>query len=131
MKQLLLIFGLWFGITIGNVFAQNTNSAIPMLSNRQSTGEIKAAEMIRQSGILVQTPNGFCQVSRFTMYWTRKKCDPVELYSTSGKFEGKVLEAIKKAEPGDIFYFVEIRADCSNSGGSANPSISSMMINVR
>ncbi|MCH2046562.1 MAG: hypothetical protein MK212_20770 [Saprospiraceae bacterium] len=130
MKQILLMFGLLFWITVEHGFAQNTNLATPMLSNRQSTGEIKAVEMIRQSDILVQTSNGLCQVTGFTMYWTRKKCDPVELHSTSGKFEGKVLEAIKKAAPGDIFSFIEIQADCSNSGGTSNPSISSMIFHI-
>jgi hypothetical protein len=83
---------------------------------RKTDGLIGSGEMKAQPG-LIPFLDGFdfdakCQVQSYTMYYTRKRQDPVEIIGKGGRFTGKVLQAVRAAKPADQYAFTNVKARC-------------------
>lgn len=70
-----------------------------------------------------------CQVQSYTMYYTRKRQDPVELKGTGGRFSGQVASAVKQAKPGDQYAFTDVKARCP--GDSAGRRVNGLTFQIR
>jgi len=53
-----------------------------------------------------------CRVQSYTMYYTRKRQDPVEIKGKGGRFSGKSLTVVRRAKPGDQYAFTNVKARC-------------------
>ena len=80
-------------------------------------GLIRSSEMKTQEGLIAKLEDfdydALCQVHSYTLYYTRKRQDPVELHGKGGRFSGKVLAAVKQAKPGDQYAFTDVNVRCS------------------
>lgn len=83
---------------------------------KQQDGIIKSGTMKAQPGLAAWLDNfdfeAKCSVQSYTLYYTRKRQDAVEVQGTGGRFSGKVLNAIQAAKPGDQYAFVNVKARC-------------------
>jgi gliding motility-associated protein GldM len=83
---------------------------------RKTDGLIGSGEMKAQPGLIPFLDNfdfdAKCQVQSYTMYYTRKRQDPVEIEGRGGRFTGKVLQAIRAAKPSDQYAFTNVKARC-------------------
>jgi gliding motility-associated protein GldM len=83
---------------------------------RSSDGLIGSGAMRAQPGLAAWLENfdfdAKCRVQSFTMYWTRKRQDALEVKGEGGRFTGQVLKAIRSAKPGDQYAFTNVKARC-------------------
>ncbi len=83
---------------------------------RKTGGAIGTGEMRAQLGLIPELENfdfeARCAIQSFTLYYTARREEPVEIKATGGRFTGAVLEAIKKANIGDQYQFVDMRVSC-------------------
>ncbi|MCP4443460.1 MAG: gliding motility protein GldM [Aureispira sp.] len=83
---------------------------------KKQDGIMKSGAFRAQGGLIPWLDNfdfgARCTIQSYTLYWTRKREDPVELTGTRGKFTGKIKNAILAAKPGDQYAFVNVRARC-------------------
>lgn len=82
-----------------------------MTDGLMGSGEFKA-----QPGLAAWLDNfdfdAKCQVQSYTLYYTRKREDPVELQGEGGRFGDKVASAVAQAKPGDQYAFTDVKARC-------------------
>ncbi|MCP4443458.1 MAG: hypothetical protein GY810_31530 [Aureispira sp.] len=83
---------------------------------RKTDGVMKSGEFKAQRGLTAWLDNfdfdAKCSIQSYTMYYTRKRQDPVEIHSTGGRFTGRIATAITSAKPGDQYAFVNVKARC-------------------
>lgn len=70
-----------------------------------------------------------CKVQSFTMYYTRKRQDAVELKGTGGRFSGQISSAVKQAKPGDQYAFTDVKARCP--GDKAGRRVNGLTFKIR
>jgi hypothetical protein len=70
-----------------------------------------------------------CKVQSFTMYYTRKRQDAVELKGTGGRFTGQISSAVKQAKPGDQYAFTDVKARCP--GDKAGRRVNGLTFKIR
>jgi len=70
-----------------------------------------------------------CKVQSFTMYYTRKRQDAVELKGKGGRFSGQISSAVKQAKPGDQYAFTDVKARCP--GDSAGRRVNGLTFKIR
>ncbi len=96
-------------------------------------GVFSSGGMQAQQGIIAMI-EGFdisaqCQITSFTCYYSPVRAQ-VETYQQSGgRFTSLTLAAIKKAKPGDMYQFVDIKAFCP--GDPIARSINSIAIQIK
>jgi len=83
---------------------------------RKTDGLMGSGEFRAQPGLAAWLDNfdfdARCQVQSYTLYFTRKRQDPVEIQGTGGRFKGKVKSAVSQAKPGAQYAFVNVKARC-------------------
>lgn len=70
-----------------------------------------------------------CKVQSYTMYYTRKRQDPVELKGTGARFSGQVANAVRAAKPGDQYAFTDVKARCP--GDTAGRRVNSLAFKIK
>ncbi|MFT5646131.1 MAG: hypothetical protein ACI976_000809 [Aureispira sp.] len=70
-----------------------------------------------------------CKVQSFTMYYTRKRQDAVELKGGGGRFSGQIATAVKQAKPGDQYAFTDVKARCP--GDKAGRRVNGLTFKIR
>jgi gliding motility-associated protein GldM len=70
-----------------------------------------------------------CKVQSFTMYYTRKRQDAVELKGTGGRFSGQISTAVRQAKPGDQYAFTDVKARCP--GDKAGRRVNGLTFKIR
>lgn len=83
---------------------------------RKVDGSMKSGEFRAQLGLLPTLENfdfeATCKIQSYTLYYTRKREDPVKIEGRGGRFSGKVAQAVRQAKPGDSYAFTEVKAKC-------------------
>lgn len=70
-----------------------------------------------------------CSIQSFTLYYTAKRQDPVEVKGTGARFSGQTLAVIKQATPGSQYAFVDVKARCP--GDSAARRVNGLTFKIR
>jgi gliding motility-associated protein GldM len=82
----------------------------------KADGAMGSGEFKAQPGLAAWLENfdfdAKCTVQSYTLYYTRKREDPVELQGEGGRFSDKVLTAVGQAKPGDQYAFTDVMARC-------------------
>jgi len=99
-------------------------------------GVMTAAEFQAQLGLIAQIDNfdfdAKCTVQSFKMYHVRPvrpNEDAREYINKGGRFEGDVLEAVKKAKAGDQYMFTKVKARCP--GDLAGRRLNGLAFSIR
>lgn len=83
---------------------------------KKTDGLMGSGEFKAQPGLAAWLDNfdfdAKCQVQSYTLYYTRKREDPVEIQGKGGRFGGKVSSAVRQAKPGDQYAFTNVKARC-------------------
>ena len=83
---------------------------------KKTDGTIGSGEFKAQPGLAAWLDNfdfdAKCSVQSYTLYYSSKGKNIVELEGKGGRFGGKVLAAIRSAKSGDLFAFVDVKARC-------------------
>ena len=92
------------------------------------SGEFKA-----QLGLIPTLPNfdfeAKCKIQSYTLYYTRKRQDPVEVTGNGNRFSGKVSNVIRAAKPGDQYAFTNVKARCP--GDSAARRVNGLSFKIK
>lgn len=100
---------------------------------KKTDGLIGSGEMKAQPGLAAWLDNfdfdAKCQVQSYTMYYTRKRQDPVEIQGKGGRFTGQVASAVKQAKPGDQYAFTDVKARCP--GDKAGRRVNGLAFKVK
>jgi len=100
---------------------------------KKTDGLIGSGEMKAQPGLAAWLDNfdfdAKCQVQSYTMYYTRKRQDPVEIEGKGGRFTGKVSSAIRQAKPGDQYAWTNVKARCP--GDKAGRRVNGLAFKVK
>jgi len=98
------------------------------LKSSMGTGEFKAYQ-----GIRAELKNfdfeAKCNIMGFEIAYVPKRNDPVISLQQGGRYNGKTLEMINRAKPGDIYYFTKIKAKCP--GDPAGRRINDLVVNIK
>ena len=82
----------------------------------KTNGMMSSGAFAAQPGLLATIPNfdfdAKCTVQSYTMYYTEKNEDPIELKGKGARFSESILVAVKRAKPGDQYAFVNVKARC-------------------
>jgi len=70
-----------------------------------------------------------CKVQSYTMYYTRKRQDAVEVKGTGGRFSGQIASAVRQAKPGDQYAFTDVKARCP--GDKAGRRVNGLTFKIR
>lgn len=96
-------------------------------------GEIKVAQFIAQPGLAAWLDNfdfdARCTIKEYKVLHYSKKNKVVELLNTGGRFEEATLAEIKKAKPGDLYVFTEVKGDCPKD--TAGRSFNSVVFKIK
>ncbi len=100
---------------------------VAMLGKYES-GSIGNGSFKAQQGLIAKLKNfdfaAKCNIQGFEMTYVRKREDGVVARNGGGRFKPEVLRLVKKARPGDIYYFEKIKAKCpGDKAGRKLPSI--------
>ena len=105
---------------------------IAKLSNSRG-GAMPSGEFKAQQGVRPDL-QGFdfdakCNVTEFVVVRVPKRQDPEPARNSGGKFNGKAASVIKKASPGDKYFFENIKCKCP--GDAAARNIGQMVFNIK
>jgi len=83
---------------------------------RKVDGMMGSGEFRAQLGLLPTLENfdfqARCNIQSYTLYYTRKRADPVEVRGEGNRFKGNVSSVVRQAKPGDQYAFVDVKAKC-------------------
>ncbi len=83
---------------------------------RKVDGLMGSGEFRAQKGLLPTLENfdfeARCNIQSYTLYYTRKRKDPVELTGEGNSFKGNVSQVVRQAKPGDQYAFTNVKAKC-------------------
>lgn len=100
---------------------------------KKTDGLMGSGEFKAQPGLAAWLDNfdfdAKCQVQSYTLYYTRKRQDPVEIQGKGGRFSGKVSQAIRQAKPGDQYAFTNVKARCP--GDKAGRRVNGLAFKVK
>ncbi|MBK8965533.1 MAG: hypothetical protein IPM36_02405 [Lewinellaceae bacterium] len=101
--------------------AQKFDSSIP-------NGTFKA-----QGGVAAVLENfdfdAKCDVIGYTVAYQKKRADVVEKPNSGARYSGDVQELIQRASPGDVYYFLDVRAKCP--GDIASRRLGDLVFKIR
>ena len=105
---------------------------VAMLGNNDA-GSIGNGTMRAQLGLVAKLKNfdfkAKCNIQGFEMTYVRKREDGVVVRNGGGSFKADAARLVKKAKPGDMYYFEKIKAKCP--GDRAARSIPSIAFKIR
>jgi gliding motility-associated protein GldM len=100
---------------------------------KKSDGAMGSGEFKAQPGLAAWLDNfdfdAKCRVQSYTLYYTRKRQDPVELKGTGARFSDQVANAIRAAKPGDQYAFTDVKARCP--GDTAGRRVNGLAFKIR
>ena len=100
---------------------------------KQVDGLMRSGEFKAQLGLLPTLENfdfeAKCNIQSYTLYYTRKRDDAVELKGTGNRFTGQVSTVIRQAKPGDQYAFVDVKARCP--GDTAARRVNGLTFKIR
>ena len=100
---------------------------------KKADGLMGSGEFRAQPGLAAWLDNfdfdAKCQVQSYTMYYTAKRQDPVELKGKGGRFSGPVKNAVSRAKPGDQYAFTDVKARCP--GDKAGRRVNGLAFKIR
>jgi hypothetical protein len=89
---------------------------IPLLGAQRFESAIPNGTFKAQGGVAAVLENfdfdAKCDVAGFTVAYQKKRADVVEKTNQGARFGGDVQDMIRNAAPGDVYYFLDIRAKC-------------------
>ncbi len=98
------------------------------IKSSMGTGEFKAYQ-----GIRAELRNfdfeAKCNIMGFEIAYVPKRNDAVLHVQRGGRYEGKTLEMVNRAKPGDRYYFSNIKAKCP--GDPAGRRINDLVVNIK
>ncbi len=99
----------------------------------QVDGLMKSGTFRAQRGLL-PILEGFdfearCNIQSYTLYYTPKRQDPIEIKGTGNSFKGRVSSSIKAAKPGDQYAFTNVKARCP--GDAAARRVNGLSFKIR
>ncbi len=93
----------------------------------KTDGIVKSGTFRAQKGLIPILENfdfeARCNIQSYTMYYTKKRADPIPVKGEGGRFSGQALSLIRQAKPGDTYQFYEVKARCpgDKAGRKVNP----------
>lgn len=100
---------------------------------KKADGSMGSGEFRAQPGLAAWLDNfdfdAKCQVQSYTLYYTAKRQDPVELKGKGGRFSGPIANVVKRAKPGDQYAFTEVKARCP--GDKAGRRVNGLAFKIR
>lgn len=100
---------------------------------KKSDGAMGSGEFKAQPGLAAWLDNfdfdAKCKVQSYTLYYTRKRQDPVELKGQGARFTGQVANAVRAAKPGDQYAFTDVKARCP--GDTAGRRVNGLAFKIR
>lgn len=100
---------------------------------KQTNGLMLSGEFKAQLGLIACMDNfdfdAKCKVVAYTLYYTQKGMEPIELKGTGGRFEGEILNTTKQAKPGDQYAFTNVKARCP--GDVASRKINGLSFKIK
>jgi len=89
---------------------------LPKLDGKYNSGTIKPEILQQTKGIFLGVQNfdfdTECKIVGFEATYLPKEEDPISRQNLGGEWNSGVLEWIKKAKPGDAYFFDDIRVKC-------------------
>lgn len=89
---------------------------VPLLGAQRFDSAIPNGTFKAQGGVAAVLENfdfdAKCEVAGYTVAYQKKRADVVEKTNTGARFNPDVQDLIRRAEPGDVYYFLDIRAKC-------------------
>ncbi|MBK9338926.1 MAG: hypothetical protein IPM98_21270 [Lewinellaceae bacterium] len=89
---------------------------VPQLGAQRFDSSIPNGTFKAQGGVAAVLENfdfdAKCEVAGFTVAYQKKRADVVEKTNAGARFGSDVQEMIQKAAPGDVYYFLDIKAKC-------------------
>lgn len=106
---------------------------IPLLGAQRFDSAIPNGTFKAQGGVAAVLENfdfnAKCDVVGFTVAYQKKRADVVEKTNQGARFGGDVQDMIRNAAPGDVYYFLDIRAKCP--GDIAARKLGDMVFKIR
>ncbi len=105
----------------------------PVVRLSSGRGKFDAGAVDYRQGLIAELPNfdfeAKCQVISFTLTYTRRQQDPIQIEVRGAAFEGQARAAIQAAGIGDNYTFSNIKVRCP---GDANSRVvDPLVINIR
>lgn len=89
---------------------------IPLLGAQKHPSAIPNGTFKAQGGIAAVLENfdfeAQCQVQGYTVAYQKKRADVVEKTNNGARYNSDVADMISKAAPGDVYYYLDIKAKC-------------------
>lgn len=106
---------------------------VPLLGAQRFDSAIPNGTFKAQGGVAAVLENfdfdAKCEVAGFTVAYQKKRADVVEKTNAGARFGADVGDMIRRAEPGDVYYFLDIRAKCP--GDIAARKLGDMVFKIR
>lgn len=106
---------------------------IPLLGAQKYPSAIPNGTFKAQSGIAAVLENfDFdvkCEVQGYTVAYQKKRADVIEKNNSGAKYNGDVNDMIQRAAPGDVYYFLDIKAKCP--GDQAGRKLGDLVFKIR
>ncbi len=106
---------------------------VPRLGNKHRGGTMGNGELNAQGGISAVLENfdfdAGCDVVGFEVTYLAKRQDPFTMFNSGGRFNDQVSDFVKKAKPGDVYFFDEIKCRCPGDATARN--LGSLVFRIR
>jgi len=101
--------------------------------SKSSGGAMGNGEFKAQGGVGAFLDNfdfdAVCKIQGFNLVYVAKRQDPVEAINKGARYNDKSKRLVKRAKPGDIYYFDNVKARCP--GDAAGRTINSMVFKIK
>lgn len=106
---------------------------IPLLGAQKYPSAIPNGTFKAQSGIAAVLENfdfdAKCDVVGYTVAYQKKRADVIEKPNTGARYNSDVQDMVQKAAPGDVYYFLDIKAKCP--GDQAGRKLGDLVFKIR
>lgn len=89
---------------------------VPLLGAQRFPSSIPNGTFKAQGGIAAVLENfdfdAQCAVGEYTVAYQKKRADVVEKSNQGARYNSDVQDLIQRASPGDVYYFLDIKAKC-------------------
>lgn len=106
---------------------------VPMLGAQEFPSAIPNGTFKAQGGVAAVLQNfdfdAKCDVAGFTVAYQKKRADVVEKTNSGARYDPDVRDLIQRASPGDVYYFLDIRAKCP--GDIASRKLGDLVFKIR
>ena len=97
------------------------------LGGQMSNGEFRA-----QGGLGAHPVNDIeadCDVTGFELVYVGRRDDPVPSANAGARFNDRSRSLIEQAQPGDIYYFTNVRVRCD--GNTSSRAVNTLVFSIR